>query len=136
MIGKSFGAAIAMVAAVGVASADEVWMSPTVGDIVYEKDVGDAAVLSYSGNRTGRLAMLYVPGMAGSTERYTFWGYWIDPTRGDECGTELTGPDGTRARSWGQAIVVFDKPGFPSGFTALTGSCFNPPYESIRAEAQ
>lgn len=116
------------------AAADEVWTSPSAGRIIYEEDIRETGIFSYDGLSGGR-AYLYVPGIAGTSERYVHFGYWIDPTRGDECGTQLTGPDGVRSGSWGTAVIAFDRPEFPSGWTALLGLCGSEPFEHIRAEA-
>ena len=40
------------------------------------------------------------------------------------CPASLTGIDGTGSRQWGEVILSFDRPGFPTGWTLVAGDCF------------
>ncbi len=105
------------------AMADESWASAQYGDIVYEKDVGDTAVLSMAGGHPGSRVYIYLPGLAGNTsERGEFNGYWIESAPG-ECATDKTGADGLQSNLWGDVQVEFENPGYPSGFIMRMGSC-------------
>ncbi|EAU40017.1 hypothetical protein FP2506_02210 [Fulvimarina pelagi HTCC2506] len=116
------------------AIADEAWVLSDGSEVIYETDIGDTAVLTY--DYRGSRVRLYLPGLSlSSGGRGTFYGYWIEPDRDSYCGAELTGPDGARSSSWGRAVVSFDRPSFPSGWTAELGRCFEEPRGSVRADA-
>ena len=105
------------------AMADESWNSAQYGAIVYEKDIGDVALLSMAGGHPGSRVFIYLPGLAGNTaERGQFNGYWIESAPGD-CATERTGADGLQSSLWGDIQVEFANPGYPSGFIMRLGSC-------------
>lgn len=114
------------------AQADEVWYSDIAGEVVYEQDMGPIAILSFDGDR-GR-GHFYIDGLGGNyTNRGTFSGYWIDPSSNDSCGGNLQGPDGVSGNYWGQLIVYFDNPGFPSGWSMDVVECFGPATIPVRA---
>jgi len=120
--------------AAGPATADEVW-STDLGDIIYEAEEAGAAILSFGGF-DGYRGTLVLPGLAGNYEqRGVHHGYWIG-TSGVDCGAALTGPTGNASRAWGQAVVAFDGPAFPTSFTVSLGDCFGPLNRSIRAVAR
>lgn len=105
------------------ALADESWNSAQYGEIVYEKDIGDVALLSMAGGHPGSRVNIYLPGLAGNTtERGAFSGYWIESAPG-ECATERTGADGLQSNLWGDVQVEFAHPAYPSGFIIRLGNC-------------
>lgn len=113
--------------------ADEVWSSRD-GEIVYLDEIGDTAVFTAPfGTDTLRI---YLPGLAGNyDDRATHEGYFIANGQAD-CGVSLTAIDGFGGRDWGRVIVSFDRPAFPTGWTALIGGCFDEPRLAIRADLQ
>ena len=114
------------------AAADETWRMQD-GQAVYQKDLGNTALISvpYQGSR----AMVYIDGLPGAlNNRSRHGGYWIGPGQG-RCSSILTGPDGYASRNWGRAQIIFDRSTFPSGFTLRTSSCQYDLEYSKRAEA-
>lgn len=107
--------------------ADEVWDTSS-GQVIYEADEGDVAILSYDTGGAER-GYLYFPGLGGNFEdRGVFNGYWIAPGGGGEsCGATLTGVNDVASTYWGRAMIVFHESGFPSGWTLMTGPCFAEP---------
>ena len=121
---KSLTCVIAIASLLPMAAmADENWTSAQYGEIVYEKEVGDTAVLSMAGGHPGSRVYIYLPGLAGNTtERGEFNGYWIESAPG-ECASEKTGADGLQSNLWGDVQVEFESPGSPGGFIMRMGSC-------------
>ncbi|MBY6113050.1 hypothetical protein KUW09_06080 [Mameliella alba] len=115
------------------ALADEVWTSD-MGDIIYETDTQGAAILSFT-NVDGYRAIVVVPGLAGNYDnRSVHDGFWMGEGAGD-CLSSMT--LGTQSgHQWGQALISFDRPSFPTSFTLTLGDCFGPLAYSIRAEAR
>jgi len=132
MFRTCLAAAAVLVASATTAQADEVWNSDIAGMVVYEQDMGRTAILSFEGDR-GR-GHFYIDGLGGNySNRGTFSGYWIDPSSDDSCGGNLQGPDGVSSNYWGQVVMYFDNPGFPSGWSMEVGECFGPPQHHVRA---
>lgn len=124
--------AFAACLAAAPALADEVWRSDT-GDIVYLADRNGAAILTFT-NVDASAATLIVPGLAGNFDRRgTHPGFWIGEGAGN-CAAILRHGD-LESRQWGRAIIVFDRPGFPTSFTMILGACFDAPDLPVRAEA-
>ena len=115
----------------GAAIADEVW-DTVAGQVIYEADEGDVAILSYDTGSEER-GYLYFPGLGGNFEdRGVHKGYWIAPGgEGTSCGATLTGINDATSMYWGRATIIFHAPGFPTGWTLLTGSCFGEPEAAI-----
>jgi len=117
------------------AQADEQWQS-NYGEVIYEMDYGDLAVLSFPGGHPGHRVNIYVKGLGGNYDRRAFFpGYWIAPEQGD-CLSEIRGEDGLETNTWGSATIHFDNPGFPSPFTAQLSNCFGEAMEELRAIPQ
>ena len=133
--------ALALCLLAAPALADEVWTSE-FGDIIYERDTGGfSAILSIpatalnDGAAANERAQVTIYGLTDNVDRYgIFEGYWTAPGE-PMCDAALMPPGGKASRSWGRVQVVFDRPGFPSGFTMLIGTCFWDPVWSLRAEA-
>jgi hypothetical protein len=106
------------------ALADEVWTTPA-GDIVYVEDIGEVAHLAFTavnGNES-QVLEIYVEGLGGNTDhRGTHDGMFYVQGRND-CGAEKTTPSGWSTGTWGKIRIVFDQPGYPSGFDIYGGSC-------------
>jgi len=114
------------------AMADETW-DTEYGLVIYEQDLGDVAILSYPVDK-GRRGSVYFPGLAGNYDnRSVHEGYWIEDGPGS-CMVEIVGADGRRSNNWGRAIIAFDKPAFPTGWTALGGDCFGAPDMPLRGD--
>ena len=113
------------------ALADEVW-DTDAGQVIYEADEGDVAILSYDTGGTER-GHLYFPGLGGNfDDRGVHTGYWIAPGgEGESCGATLKGVNDIESMYWGRATLVFHEAAFPSAWTLLTGSCFGEPEASI-----
>jgi hypothetical protein len=111
--------------------ADEVWFSD-LGQITYQADEGEIAILSFDSTDYGH-GTIYVVGLGGNVDhRGRHEGYWIGEEQGD-CDAELTGPDGTSSDTWGRVVVEFEQPGFPSAFSISLGECFGEPMDAYYA---
>jgi hypothetical protein len=115
------------------ASADETWSNPS-GTAVYEDEIGEIAIFSIPMG-TGR-ARLYLEGLGGNYDkRSRSHGYWIGPEKGS-CSAALTTPDQLTSSNWGRVTIVFDKPAFPTGWTAKMGTCFGRKTIEFRANLE
>lgn len=125
--------AFAACLAAAPALADEAWRSD-MGDIVYLDKRDGAAILTFT-NVDASLATLIVPGLAGNYDRRgTHPAFWIGEGAGN-CAAILRHGD-LESRQSGRAIIVFDKPGFPTSFTMILGACFDAPDLPVRAETE
>ena len=115
------------------AAADEVWYT-SMGDVVYEADTDGAAVFSFD-NLDGTRALLVIPGLAGNFQnRGVHPAFWVGQGAGS-CFAAMTA-SGQTGHQWGQALVSFDDPAYPTSFTLTLGDCFEPMNRSLRAEAR
>jgi len=111
--------------------ADETWDTP-YGLAIYEDEVDGQTILTVPTD-TGT-ARVYIPGLAGNYDnRSTHWGYWIQAGVGP-CDAAITGADGVRSSQWGRVVIAFDRPAFPTPWTALFGACFEDPHISVRGD--
>ena len=126
---------VALLAATAMtAQADEVWKTK-IGEIFYEDDIADYAVLSYpAGARNGRA---FIKGLAGNYDNRTgvFEGYWTEvPNDTDtQCDVSITDHHGDVTTNWGRLTVVFHTDAYPSGYTIIRGHCFNEPTDALNA---
>jgi hypothetical protein len=114
--------AVALAMAVAPSFADETW-NTELGEIAWEKDYDGGAVflLKLPDNKVVRF---YVEGLKADDEsRGNYKGYWISTLDEQICSATLTGPDGTRSRTWGHFSLNFMKPSFPSDWSLLAGDC-------------
>lgn len=118
------------------AGADEVWATARGHQIVYERDAGDTAVLSYKPEQGLGQGLLFVVGLGGKTDgRETFQGYWVEPDdAGDQCAAALTDAEGKTWKRWGLALVTFARPEFPSRISVRLGECLTPPGAPVWAQ--
>lgn len=113
------------------ALADEVWSSDT-GDIVYQDEIDGAAVFTFRGF-DGYPVTLVIPGLAGNFDaRGVHDAFWLGDGPGYCMGAMSW--QGQARNQWGQALLMFDKPAYPTSFTLLMGDCFDQLSYSIRAE--
>lgn len=118
---RSLFAAALVLSAATPALADESWTTDS-GEIYYVEDIGATAHLMYVG-AAGYNYDIYLPGLGGNYDRRgTFEGYFL-VQGADVCDSELVGENGWGATYWGKALVIFDNPGFPSGFDLYFGDC-------------
>jgi hypothetical protein len=119
-------AAAALAAAPLAALADEVWALPSGNQIVYERDAGTTAILSYKPEVGLDAGFIFVPGLGGKYEgRGTYQGYWVEAEgTGPACAAGLTDAEGKTWTRWGAMEVKFVEPGFPSAIKLKRGSCF------------
>lgn len=118
------------------ARADEVWSLPSGSQLVYDRDVGDTAVLTYRPEQGLGRGQIFVVGMAGQVEgRGRYQAYWVeDGDAGPACPAVLTDAEGNAWRRWGLATVIFQRPGFPSAITISRGQCLGAPTGRVRAQ--
>ena len=117
------------------ASADEVWSLPSGNQIVYERDAGDVAVLSYKPEQGMGKGLIFVMGLGGKYEgRGRFQAYWTeDDDAGAACPVALTDGEGKTWHRWGLATIRFRKPSFPSSIVIARGECLAAPHGHTRA---
>ena len=128
-------AALALAAPLA-AFADEVWSLPSGNQVVYDRDSGDTAILSYMPEQGLEKGWVFVPGLAGVYEgRGTYQGYWVEPAdAGPACPAALIDAEGTAWARWGAVEIKFAKPTFPSKITIRRGSCFGPTKTKLTAK--
>lgn len=123
--------ALTAAAALPAANADEVW-STKVGDIIYEDEIGDFAVLSIPSNAQGDRAKAFILGLAGNyDQRYRFEGYWTWPEGDATCAVSIVDAEGNTSDHWGRIKIHFISPAYPTGFVLEVGSCFEEPDEVL-----
>lgn len=132
--------AFATAAAVGVlmstaASADEVWSLPSGNQLVYDRDVGNVAVLTYRAEQGLANGQIFVVGLAGQTEgRGTYEAYWVEADdAGSACAASIVDAEGHTWRRWGLASVRFARPTFPSRVSISRGECLTAPSGRVTA---
>lgn len=115
------------------ASADEIWMTVELGEVVYQEEIGDVTILTASAPN-GLPLHFYFPGLAGNyDDRSSHDGFWIMQGSGP-CSGKLTGVDGVASTNWGAARILFDDPSFPTPWTMLGGFCLGPLETYVRGE--
>lgn len=118
----------------GPAAADEVWSLPSGNQVIYDRDVGDTAVLTYTPEQGLERGQIFVVGMAGQEARGRYQGYWVEnDDAGAACPATLIDAEGHSWRRWGLATVVFQRPGFPSSITLSRGECLGAPSGRVTA---
>ena len=128
--------AAALLASIALAaSADEVWSLPSGNQIVYERDAGATAILSYKPEVGLESGYIFVPGLGGYySGRGAYQGYWVEAgDAGPVCAASLVDAEGKTWQRWGIAEVKFQKPDFPSRITLKRGDCFGAAKQKITA---
>ena len=123
-----FVAAFAVMSAlVAPAVADEVWVMPSGNQLVYDRDVGDVAVLTYQPAQGLAKGQIFVVGLGGqSSGRGRYEAYWVEADdAGPTCPAALVDAEGKVWKRWGLATVSFARPGFPSRLTLARGACLH-----------
>lgn len=117
------------------ASADEVWVLPSGNQLVYDRDVGDAAVLTYRAEQGLNPGQIFLVGLAGNfEERTSYVGYWVEADdAGSTCPAGLVDAEGRTWRRWGLATVTFVRRNFPSRLTLSRGECLSAPSGKVTA---
>ena len=107
------------------ALADEVWVMPSGNQLVYDRDIGDTAVLTYTPEQGMAKGQIFVVGLGGKYDgRGEFDGYWVEEDdAGAHCAAGLIDAQGKPWRRWGLAHVSFEKKSFPSRLTVTRGEC-------------
>jgi len=109
------------------ASADEMWDS-TYGKVIYENDVGSTAVWRY--DYQGVEGWIYIDKLAGVHQgRGTYQGYWIQGSSEQKCNSQKL-MDGKASPYWGQFVIQFLDPDFPSRWQAKWSYCDEKPTEN------
>jgi hypothetical protein len=136
MKSRLFAAAVALAASLAApAAADEVWSLPSGNQVIYDRDVGNTAVLTYTPEQGAGRGQIFVVGMAGQVEgRGRYQAYWVEnDDAGAACPAALTDAEGNSWRRWGLATVTFQRPGFPSAITISRGECLTAPAGRVMA---
>jgi hypothetical protein len=117
------------------AAADEVWSLPSGNQVIYDRDVGSTAVLTYTPEQGLGRGQIFVVGLAGQYEgRGRYQAYWVEnDDAGVACPAALTDAEGNSWRRWGLATVTFQRPGFPSAITISRGECLHAPSGRVTA---
>lgn len=107
------------------AVADETWKTD-IGTMIWEDDYDGGAIFMIE--ISGKPARFYIEGLRGDDEtRGNYKGYWINTDDEQMCTSQLTGPDGTKSRTWGRVSLTFLDPAFPSDWVLLAGDCLEEP---------
>lgn len=119
--------------------ADEVWGS-NLGEVVYQSEIDGFAVFTLAhpdGPRT-----VFIDGLAGNhSDRVGYFtGYWVMASSDaagksvESCPVTILAANGEPYNVWGQVMIEFLSPTFPSGFMGYTGVCLDPPTEDWNAD--
>jgi hypothetical protein len=131
-----FAAALAASALISTAaSADEVWALPSGNQLIYDRDVGNVAVLTYRAEQGSENGQIFVVGLGGQYEgRGAYQAYWVEADdAGPACAASIVDAEGRTWRRWGLASVRFASPTFPSRVTISRGECLSAPSGRITA---
>ncbi|MCT4559219.1 MAG: hypothetical protein N4A61_14310 [Pelagimonas sp.] len=132
MTAKHIALTVALGLGATMAQADESWMSD-MGRLIYQSEENGAAIFSFT-NVDAYPAELIIPGLAGNYDnRGVHEAYWIGQGAGT-CPAFMARPGGQSTTNWGRALISFDRPAFPTGFTLTLGDCFGPMSYAIRAD--
>ncbi len=115
------------------AMADEMWYSPSIGNIIWEKDFGSTAVFAYEFEEG--TTRLFINGLAAhvTSERGSYDGYWVNDNGEKMCEAELVDPTGTRSRNWGRFKITFEEYRGLWKWTGYLGNCFYEPEDRLDA---
>lgn len=131
-----FAVALAASALISTAAhADEVWSLPSGNQLVYDRDVGNVAVLTYRAEQGSADGQIFVVGLGGRYEgRAAYQAYWVEADdAGPACAASIVDAEGRTWRRWGLASVRFASPTFPSRVTISRGECLTAPSGRITA---
>lgn len=117
------------------AFADEVWSLPSGNQLVYDRDVGTVAVLTYVPEQGLGKGQIFVVGLGGQTSRRdSYQAYWVErDDAGAACPAALVDAEGHTWHRWGLASIDFRRPNFPSAITVSRGLCLTPPSGRVTA---
>lgn len=117
------------------ALADEVWSLPSGNQLIYDRDVGATAVLTYRAEQGAHQGQIFVVGLGGqSSGRSHYQAYWVEADdAGATCPAAIVDAEGHTWHRWGLATIAFARPGFPSSITISRGECLNAPTGHINA---
>lgn len=120
----------------GAAFADEVWSLPSGNQVVYDRDVGNTAVMTYRPEQGLADGQIFIVGLVGQFEnRTSYQGYWVEADdAGDACPASIVDAEGNTWRRWGLVTVRFARRTFPSRITITRGECLAAP--TVRVTAQ
>jgi hypothetical protein len=117
------------------AVADEACVLPSGNQLIYDRDVGDVAVLTYRAEQGLAPGQIFIVGLGGEYEgRYHYQGYWVEADdAGPVCPAALVDAEGRTWRRWGLVRLTFARPNFPSRLTLSKGECLNAPSGRLTA---
>jgi hypothetical protein len=126
----------ATLATPGGAHADEVWSLPSGNQIVYDRDSGDTAILTYTPEQGLEKGQIFVVGLAGAMtrSRQPYQAFWTEADdAGPTCRVAITDVEGRSWKRWGLATVTFARADFPSRITIARGECLGVPGRGVVA---
>jgi hypothetical protein len=128
-------ASLALAAISAPARADEVWSLPSGNQLVYDRDVGNVAVLTYRAEQGMQQGQIFVVGLGGqSSGRSHYQAYWVEADdAGAACPAAIVDAEGHTWHRWGLATIAFASPGFPSRINISRGECLSAPSGRIVA---
>jgi hypothetical protein len=129
-------AVLVALAAIAPAGADEVWVTRAGHQIVYDRDAGTTAVLTYVAEQGLAKGQIFVAGLAGAEARTgTFQGIWVEADdAGPACLFSIVDAEGKTWARWGIARVNFVKPSFPSAIRITRGTCLEDAKTVVKAK--
>ena len=123
---------IAFLALAAPAVADEAW-STQLGEVFWESDAGDTAVLALhvdtKEDAVGETVRFYIVGLSADVMggRGAYSGYWTSTSDEPLCDAGLTDSSGKVTHAWGRIDMTSVSDAFPSQWTAQMGHCFADP---------
>ena len=118
------------------AHADEMWTT-SWGDMAWETDLGETAVLIVPGTDGEATMRLFVQGLARDVagDRGSYIGVWMSDRSDGSCAVAVVDPvGGTTTAFWGTFRLTFVEPGFPSAWSGVWGSCVDQPTNAFAGQ--
>ena len=117
------------------ALADESWSLPSGNQVVYDRDIGNTAVLTYQPEQGQGRGQVFVVGLGGrSANRGQYTAYWVEADdAGPACPAAIVDAEGRMWRRWGLATVVFGNPNGPSAISISQADCLTMRWRSVTA---
>ena len=119
----------------GQAMADESWSLPNGNQLIYDRDIGSTAVLTYQPARGRGRGQIFVVGLGGqASNRGQYTAYWVEADdAGVLCPAGIVDAEGRLWHRWGLASVAFGNSGSPSPITIFQAECLTTQWRSATA---
>jgi hypothetical protein len=118
------------------ALADEMWTT-SWGQMAWEADLGETAVLTVAATDTEPTLRLFVQGLARDVMggRGSYIGVWMADRRDGGCAVRVVDPVGGKSTAyWGTFRITFVDEGFPSAWSGVWGECVDVPANAFSGQ--